>query len=356
MFTRRAFLQSTLLLPASVLPARADAQEAGAAAATDKYIREQMASLRIPAVSLAVLRHGAPALVRAYGVADRERNIAATPKTPFRIASVSKQFLASATLLLVQDGKLQLGDPVSKYVEGAPEIWKGITIRHLLSHTAGLVREAPGFRSNKVQPDADVIRSAYGVPLVFTPGEKFQYSNLGYFVIAEIIRTTSGTSWTDFLRRRIFEPCGMTGTCPTSDNAPARAVGYNYQSKAGERVDDSKSSALRPSGAFLSTATDMAKWDTALHGDTILTTESKKHLWTATPLNNGTTTPYGLGWFVTTQRGRVRRVSHGGDQVGFDAYFLRGLEDGISVIYLANSDKTNPAVIAREVARIYGAR
>jgi CubicO group peptidase (beta-lactamase class C family) len=341
-----------------VLSARARAQdtEAGAAAATDKFIREQMKSLHIPAVSLAVLRHGTPVLTRAYGVADREKNVAVTPKTPFRIASVSKQFLASATLLLVQDGKLRLSDPLSKHIEGSPETWKDITIRHLLSHTAGLVREGPSFRWSKIQPDADVIRSAYGVPLVFAPGEKFQYSNLGYFVIGEIIRTVSGVSWGEFVRRRIFDRCGMTDTYLTSDDIANRAVGYAYSSKSGERVDDSKYRTLRPSGAFLSTADDMAKWDTALHGDTILTAESKKRLWTATPLNNGTTTPYGLGWFVTMQRGSVRRVSHGGDQVGFDAYFLRGLEDGISVIYLANSDKADPAGIAREVARLYGAR
>lgn len=159
---------------------------------TDDYIRAEMKRQNIPALSLAVVKHGEIIKAEGYGLANKKLKIPATPETVYRIASVSKQFIAAGIMLLVQEGRIGLNDPISKYLEGTPPTWKAITVRHLLTHTSGILREAPAFDPFKVQSDADVIRSAYAQPLRFTPGEKWEYGNIGYFALAEIIRTIAG--------------------------------------------------------------------------------------------------------------------------------------------------------------------
>ena len=359
MASRRLFLQSALLLP-SALSARpillqgpqTNGENTAASERVDAFVRKQMETGSVPAVAIAVHRGGSPLLVRAYGLADRERNIPATDETPFRIASVSKQFFASAILVLMQEGRLALTDPVGQYIPGTPEAWKPITLRHLLSHTSGLVREGPRARLDRVDTDIDVIRSAFNTRLVFAPGTKWQYSNLGYFIIAEIIRVVSGSPWQEFIQKRIFAPSGMTRTTLTSSQVPDRATGYTYSDDLVKPVSEASMVALRPSGAFLSTVKDMAKWDAMLLGNSILDAKSRRLLWTPTPLNNHSTTPYGLGWSVASERGS-RRVYHSGGQPGFRAYFLRGLDDGTSVVVLANSDKADVNALTNGTLRLY---
>ena len=170
-----------------------------AADRVDDIVQAQMASQHIPGLALAVMKDGRVIKSVGYGLANVELNVPVTPASVFKIGSVSKQFLASAVMILVQDGKVRLEDPVQKYLEDAPESWRGITLRHLLSHTSGLTREGPAFDPLKPQPDIDVIRSAYPLALVFPPGKGWQYCNLGYFTIAEIIHRVSGEPWPDFL-------------------------------------------------------------------------------------------------------------------------------------------------------------
>src|SRR5262245_706358 len=158
-----------------------------AADAVDTYLRAEMANQRLPGLAVAVLRDGKPVSVRTLGVANIELGSPVTRDTVFKIGSVSKQFIAAGIMLLVRDGKVRLDDPLAKYFEDAPEAWKPITVRQLLSHTSGLVRESPGFDGLKAQSDADVIRKAYDVPLQSAPGEKWAYCNLGYFILAETI-------------------------------------------------------------------------------------------------------------------------------------------------------------------------
>ena len=156
--------------------------------ATDDFVRAQIKSQNIPGLSLAVVKDGVLIKAAGYGVADRKTNAPATPDTVYRIASVSKQFIATGIMLLAQEGRLGVDDPVKKFVADAPAPWDRITIRHLLTHTAGLVREPPAFSPFDTKAsDADLIRSAYATPLRFTPGERWEYSNLGYVMLAEII-------------------------------------------------------------------------------------------------------------------------------------------------------------------------
>ena len=219
---RRWALPTALVLPlASSL--------AGGTDQTDEFINAQLRAQNIPGLTLAIVKDGKVIKAQGYGYADLENRVLMTANTVLKIASVSKQFIATGVMLLVQDGELSVTDPVAKHITDPPAAWRAITIRHLLTHTAALVREAPGgVDISKVQSDIDVIRKAYGAPLHFAPGEKYQYSNVGYFILGEIIRRGSGRPWADYIDQGVFKPSGMMSSFPT--NSPVkiadRAVGY----------------------------------------------------------------------------------------------------------------------------------
>src|SRR5215510_2705378 len=200
-----------------------------------------------------------------------------------------KRFPLFVILLLSLQTAAVRTDKVGKYLDATPESWNGVTIRNLLTHTSGIVREGPAFDPFKDQKDFDVIKSAYPLPLRFTTGEKYEYCNVGYFSLAEIIARISGKSWGDFINERVFAPLGMTSTRPTSFSAiiPNRASGYEWRNdkmqNAGEYV------AVRPSGAFLSTVLDLAKWDAALYTDAVLKQSSREQMWKPVKLNSGAT-------------------------------------------------------------------
>lgn len=340
---RQHFFALVLLLTASVA-VRADK--------IDDYVRSEMQRQHLPGLSLVVIKDQKIMKVQGYGLANIELNVPATPTTVYKIGSVSKQFIATGIMMLVQDGKLKLEDPISLYLDGTPETWKPITIRHLLTHTSGLVREAPGFDPLKIQADADVIKTAYSLPLRFTPGEKYEYCNVGYFTLAEIIRKISGKPWGDFLSERLFKPLGMNSTRTTDmrDIVMNRANGYVF--REGKFHNASIYFALRPSGAFLSTVTDLAKWEDALATEKVLKQSALDLMWTPVKLNNGKTEDYGFGWQLDDVRGH-KLVNHGGSLPGFRAQYARFVNDKVTVIVLTNGDNANAFSIARGVANLY---
>jgi Beta-lactamase class C and other penicillin binding proteins len=194
-----------------------------------------------------------------YGLASVEHGVPVTAKTVFRLASVSKQMLTVATMLLARDGKLDINDSIAKYLDEAPSSWAPITIRHLMTHTSGLPREPPGFDASKIQSDADILKSAYSVPLASAPGDQWEYSNTGYFALGEIVHEASGQPWMQFVRTRVFATLGMNDTTAADFGAvvPNTAVGYRYT--AGQLRHTPPQFALRASGAFMSTLEDMLK-------------------------------------------------------------------------------------------------
>jgi CubicO group peptidase (beta-lactamase class C family) len=319
--------------------------------AVDDLIRAEMRRQKIPGLSLAVLKDGAIVKGAGYGIADIARAAPATPQTVYKIASVSKQFIATGIMLLAQEGRLKLTDSVGRFLDGAPTTWDGITIQHLLTHTSGLVREAPGFDPLRVQRDVDVIRTAYSLPLRFAPGERWEYSNLGYFVLAEVIRRVSNRPWDEFLAERVFRPLSMhaTRTTSTRDSVSNRAVGYADNDRLSVAPDWP---ALRPSGAFLSTVLDLARWDAALHNAEILPDSIRRQMWQPVRLKDGTTYPYGLGWQLASLDGH-RLVHHGGGMTGFRASFAQFVDDGLTIIILMNLDDVDPVPIVNGVARLY---
>jgi len=318
----------------------------------DDYVKAAMEKQHIPGVAVAVVKDGKIVKAEGYGLANIELNVPVRPDSVFKIGSLSKQFISAGILILAQQGKLSLDDPVSNYLDGTPESWKPITIRHLLTHTSGIVREAPGFDPLKIQSDADVIKTAYGLPLRFAPGEKWEYCNVGYFSLAEIIRKVTGKPWGDYLNEVVFKPLEMNATRTTSmtDLIPNRANGYGWRD--GKYSNAAIYLALRPSGAFLSTVLDLAKWDAALYTERLLTQATREQMWSEVKLNSGKTYPYGFGWSLDSVGGHALK-HHGGSLPGFRAELSRFMDDRLSVIVLTNSNNADPETIALEVAEFY---
>ena len=319
--------------------------------AVDDLVNAELARQQIPGLALAVMKDGKLAKSAGYGLANVEEKVPVLPETVFRIASVGKQFIATGILLLVEDGKMTLDDRLGALLDDAPPTWAPLTVRQLLSHTSGLVRESPGYLPILRQPDINVIRAAYPLPLQFTPGEKYQYSNVGYFTLAEIIRRKGGQPWPEFIAARVFRPAQLDATA-TTDQPPRGPRATGYAGKEGNWTPVTDALALRPSGAFHSTVLDLAKWDRVLDGDTVLKPSSRKELWTRIRLNDGSTHDYGLGWAVTAKGGRDM-VRHSGSQSGFRTEYLRFPKERVTVIVLANADEAKPAVFAERVAELF---
>ena len=318
---------------------------------TDDFLRAEMRRQNIPGLSVVVSKRGEIIKAAGYGLANRQLKTPATPDAVYKIASVSKQFMATGIMVLVQQGRISVDDPVRKYLKDAPAAWDAITVRHLLTHTAGLVREPPGFDPFKTTSDADLIRTAYSQSLRFKPGDSWEYSNTGYNILAEIIRIVSGTPWPVFIQDAVFTPAGMASTWPTNTTTRIPNLVQGYVDNDALR-DEPRWLALRPGGGFLSSVLDLAKWDAALYTDKVLTEATRRKMWTPVTLNNGNTYPYGFGWMLGERNGH-RYVQHSGGMPGTRANLSRFLDQELTIILLMNLDDVDIEPIVAGVAAQY---
>ena len=323
---------------------------------TDIIVRQMMEKQKIVGLSLAVIKNGQTVTNKGYGLANVELNIPVTSETVIRLGSVSKQFFTTAIMKLMDEGKLSIEDTVHKFFPDAPEAWRPIKVKNLMSHTSGLQREGPAYDNFKIQPDIDIIKSAYNLPLVFKTGEKYQYCNLAYFMLAEIITRASGMPWQDYIHDRLFVPAGMNHSYLTDFYRiiPNRANGYMHNHDT--LINATSMYAVRPSGGFLSTSSDMIKWEkTISEGKIILKKESWEKLWQ--PFIKTSDKPeskeyYGFGWAIDEYKGH-KLIAHGGANIGFRSVYARFVNDGLSIIILTNTDEANPGAIAKALADYY---
>src|SRR6266446_941525 len=196
--------------------------------AVDEYVRAEMQKQHIPGLSLLVSRDRNPIRAQGFGLANVELQVPVKPETVFQSGSVGKQFTATAVMMLVEEGKISLDDVVTKYLKGAPTTWNQVTIRALLSHTAGFTDYPKNFNFRKDYTEAQLLKIVQGIPLAFTPGSKWSYSNLGYVTLGIVIHQVAGKFYGDLLHERIFQPLGMTTTriISEADIVPNRAAGY----------------------------------------------------------------------------------------------------------------------------------
>ena len=327
------------------------AAAAASADEVDDFIIAQLRVQRIPGLALAVVKDGRVVKVAGYGAADRATRTPVSADTVFKIGSISKPILATAVMRLVQDGRIDLDAPVRTYLQDAPPAWNGITVRHLLSHSAGLVRDADDFDPLRPQPGGAQIRaSAYRQPLASKPGEKVSYSNMGYAVIAELIGEVAGRPWADYVAEHVFMPAGMTAThLYTRTEAPFRARGYSDNDKLLPAVEWV---AVPASGSYQSTVLDLANWDRALSGDGILSVDTRQQMWTPITLSDGSTSQWGLGWDLGRFQER-RRISQSGGLPGFVSQYWRFPDDRLSVIVLIDLDDADVGAIMAGLAQRY---
>ena len=330
----------------------------GAHAATreetiDAWMRDYTG--QVPGASVLVLEGGDAVFQRSYGLADLEAGVTSSPTTNYRLASVSKQFTATSVLLLVEDGVLTLDDRVRHWLPTLPVASEGITLRHLLSHTSGLVDYEdllPPDQARQIH-DADVLRLLEREDRLYFPaGSDYRYSNSGYALLALVVERASGQRFAAFLQARIFSPLGMTATLAREDEGPPvtdRAFGYTLVGDRWERTDQSTTSAVLGDGGIYSSITDLAKWDAAWYDDRLLSAPSR-----ALAVQASTATPepdvahYGFGWRL---QGRMQW--HSGESIGFRNVLLRFPAHRLTVIVLSNRDAPEPYGLARQIAALW---
>jgi CubicO group peptidase (beta-lactamase class C family) len=336
------------------LPISVSAQN-GVNSRVDDYVQSEMQKQRIPGVSVAVVKDGQIILAKGYGYANVEHQVPVKPETIFQSGSVGKQFTATAVMMLVEDGKLSLDGRINKYFTDAPASWQNITVRHLLTHTAGTTDYPSDFDFRRDYTEDELLKRAEAIPLAFQPGEKWSYSNLGYVVLGILIHKVSGKFYGDFLQERIFQPLGMTTARIISeeDIVPNRAAGYRLVKGALKNQGwVSPSLNTTADGALYLTVYDMAKWDAALYTEKLLKKSSLEQMWTPLKLNSGKTEDYGFGWGIGEVRGH-RIIEHGGAWQGFKAQISRYVNDRLTVIVFANLIQANQARLAHGIAAIY---
>ena len=305
----------------------------------DAFVRAELQRQQIPGVAIAVVRRGELLMAKGYGYANVEHRVPVIEETIFQSGSLGKQFTAAAAMLLVEDGRLALDDPIIKYFPDAPATWRPIQVRHLLTHTSGI----PDYTANSVNyrrdySEDEMAKMAYGLTLEFPAGARWNYSNTGYVLLGAIIRKASGQFYGDVLKERVFRPLGMKTARVISeeDIVPNRAAGYQLvrgELKNQEWVAPQLNTTA--DGALYLTVHDLVAWDRGLRAKAILKPQSWERVFAPVVLNSGKTYPYGFGWSVAEEAGQSTQ-QHGGAWQGFQAYIARYLGDDLTIIVFAN--------------------
>ena len=325
--------------------------------AVDEYIHSEMDKQHIPGLALLVSRGGQPIRTQGYGLANVELQVPVKPETIFQSGSVGKQFTATAVMMLVEEGKVGLEDPLTKYFPDAPATWKQVTVRELLSHTAGFTDYPKDFDLRKDYSEAELLKIVEGIPLAYAPGTSWSYSNLGYLTLGILIHKVTGEFYGDFLQERIFRPLEMRTTriINEADIIPNRSAGYRLlkgELKNQEWVSPTLNTTA--DGSLYFSILDLAKWDAALYTEKFLKRSSLEQMWTVAKLNNGqpNSGSYGFAWFIRDKNGR-HIIGHEGQWQGFETCILRHVDDKLTVVVLTNLGDAKPEGIADGVAELY---
>lgn len=337
-------------------PARGDAPE-------ERVDRIMRAHVRAdgPGCAVGVSREGEVLLERGYGLASLEHRVPIGPATVFDVGSVSKQFTAAAVLLLAEEGRLTLDDPVRLHVPELPDYGAPLTIRDLIHHTSG-VRDYLELLELAGRPLRDVVHLDDLVELIarqrelnFVPGSEHLYSNSGYILLAVVAERVSGRSLGSFLEERVFGPLGMDHTLVYDDPTlviPGRATGYAPRPGGGYAVDHYYNFAVPGDGQVYTTVGDLARWDRAFSRGGVGEPGFMQRLLEPGALSDGTPLDYAFGLRIGEHRG-LATVRHGGAWGGFRAHFLRYPGQGLAVSCLCNDASAEPEDLAEAVAEVF---
>ena len=306
----------------------------------------------VPGAAVLVLRDGRPVVRAGYGLADLETGTPATPETNYRLASVKKQFTAAGILLLAEGGRLTIDDRAHDWLPSLPKAAETVTIRHLLTHTSGLIDYEDVIPETFAAQlhDADVLRLLETQDRsYFRPGTGYRYSNGGYALLALIVQRASGKSFATMLRERIFRPLGMTNTVAYEEGISTvnnRAFGYTEDAGRWNRTDQDQTSAVLGDGGIYSSIDDLAKWDAALYDRRLLHPSSLRAAFTAATHTDDPEIEYGYGWRITGET-----LWHSGESVGFRNVIVRYPKRHLTVVVLTNRNEPEPYRLALEIAQ-----
>lgn len=322
--------------------------------AIDDLMAKEIAALKITGASVAVVKDGKVVKAQGYGLADKARNVNVSAKTLFNIGSITKQFTATAVLLLQEDGKLSVDDEVRRWLPELPEDWKGTKLRHLLGHIAGTGDwpTVPGFKFKSDASETTFLKLVAKAKRARLQGVAYEYSNVGYSLLGVVVHRASGIPYEKFVTDRIFRKLGMSATRFIHAGPWPKDAAVGYTSK-GVPGPIERAPAAAPSGGVLSTVLDMAKLDAALYDDRLLKASSREMMWTVGKLNDGSPTRYGFGWGVSRTGGDLV-LSHGGSTIaGFKAYIRRDTGRKLTIILLTNRGGTwQPGDLVRKIVTL----
>jgi CubicO group peptidase (beta-lactamase class C family) len=339
-------LTQTLLrfVPIVVLAGALASAQAADSARMDDVVQSYVKSGKFMG-SVLVWKNGQALLDKGYGYANLEWQVPNSPDTKFRLGSMSKQFTAAAILLLQQRGKLNVNDPIRKYVPDAPAAWDKITLYHLLTHTSGVPNftDLPGYPDWERKPakPAEMVAWFKDKPLEFTPGSKWHYSNSGYTLLGVVIEKVSGVTYQQFLADNIFTPLGMHDSGYDSNHAviARHASGYSPGKNGVEPAGYIDMSIPYSAGGLYSTTHDILLWEQGLFGGKLLNAKSLKTM----------TTPflekYGCGFWIQDVAGH-RDVTHAGGIEGFNTQGDYLPDDNAVVVVLGNLNGVAPGELA----------
>ena len=298
-----------------------------------------------------VTRAGTVRTELARGLADAVAGIPCTAQTRFQICSISKQFAAAAVLLLAEAGRLALDDPVDRWLPGGPPQWSGVTLHHLLSHTAGVPHwlEAPGLDPAEPAPPAERLAAILAAPLRTAPGQAWHYTSPDFVLVGLIVERASGQPYARFLTERILAPLGLTATSVGGPPPEPAARGY----RDGEPVTPFDLAAMAGTGDIWSTAADLARFTAARHAGNLITNESLHAMLTPhAPIEDDdedlTTTGYGYGVFTGTFAGHAAYY-HPGDNPGYRSFSVWLPDQAASLVVLANDDGVRITDLLRQL-------
>lgn len=323
---------------------------AEATARMEEVVQRHVAANQFTGAVL-VAQRGAALFDRAYGLANREWDIANTPATHFRIGSITKQFTAVAILLLEERGSLKLTDPVSAHLPDAPAAWSDLTLHHLLTHTSGIpnVTNDPEFLLWKNSPATvrQMVARFRDLPLDFRAGTRHSYSNSNYLVLGLLVEKLAEQRFGDFLRENVLDPLGLKDSGLDSNQRilPRRANGYVRRGAEWFNAPYSDMSVPHAAGAMYSTTHDLWHWAEAVFHDKLLTPASRAKLLTVDQAD------YALGVRVTVSHGR-KTIDHGGSIAGFSSFLAHYPDDGLTVVVLSNLNTRSTAKLASQLAAI----
>ncbi|WNG33057.1 beta-lactamase family protein [Archangium violaceum] len=312
----------------------------------------------VPGASVVVIHEGHVVLSRAYGLAELDSRTRATPESQYRLASLTKQFTATAVMRLVEEGKLRYDDRVVDVLPGFPAYLREVRIRHLLHHTSGIwdyEAFVPEHQTVQVK-DRDVLELlARADRTHFPPGSAVRYSNSGYAVLALIVEHVGGMPFARFLRERVFAPIGMNSAVAYEagiSTVPQRAYGYVAEAQGFRPRDQSPTSAVLGDGGIYASVAELVAWDAALDANTLVGADTQKLAWTPAVLPDGSSARYGFGWFIDEDEGRVR-LSHHGETCGFTNAIVKYPEQRLTVIVLTNRAGGEPWRLAQRLADLW---